>query len=115
MFATGYGGPQAPYPMDGGTGRPRGGRMRRRVLVFGGVFLLCALISLSYTFLRPAIYLASARLQITPPAKLPAPQAVAAVDSTPDFLLESQILNSRPLLEKVATRLAARVNSRPGG
>ncbi|MBK9572668.1 MAG: tyrosine-type recombinase/integrase [Rhodoferax sp.] len=107
VFTAGYGGPQPPYPMDGGPGGPRSGRMRRRVLVFGGVFLLCALISLSYTYLRPAIYLASARLQITPPAKLPAPQAVAAVDSTPDFLLESQILNSRPLLEKVAARLAA--------
>ncbi|MBK9235986.1 MAG: tyrosine-type recombinase/integrase [Rhodoferax sp.] len=107
VFTTGYSGPQAPYPMDGGPGMPRSAGMRRRLLVFGGVFLLCALISLSYTFLRPAVYLASARLQITPPAKLPVPDAVAAVDSTPDFLLESQVLNSRPLLEKVATRLAS--------
>lgn len=89
-----------------GVAAQHSGRMRRRVLVFGGVFLLCALISLSYTFLRPAIYLASARLQVTPPAKLPVPEAVTPADTTPDFLLESQILNSRPVLEKVAARLA---------
>ncbi len=107
LFDTGYGGPQPPYPLNGDPGGPRSERMRRRVMVFGGVFLFCALISLSYTFLRPAIYLASARLQVTPVTKLPIPDAVAAVDNTPDFLLESQILNSRPLLEKVAARLAA--------
>jgi len=95
------------FASGAGAAAQHSGRMRRRVLVFGGVFLLCALISLSYTFLRPAIYLASARLQVTPPARLPVPEAVTQADTTPDFLLESQILNSRPLLEKVAARLAA--------
>lgn len=82
-------------------------RMRRRVRVFGVVFGVCALVSLGYNFLRPAIYLASARVQITPPAKLPATEAVGNTTPDPAFLLEAQMLNSRPLLEKVAARLAA--------
>jgi uncharacterized protein involved in exopolysaccharide biosynthesis len=75
--------------------------------VFGGVFVLCTVISLGYTLLRPAIYLASARLQVTPLARQPAAEPVPSTDSNPDFLLEAQILNSRPLLEKVAARLAS--------
>ena len=107
VFAAGYGTSTPRHPTDNALGGPRSGRMRRRVLVFGGVFLLAALLSLSYTFLRPAIYLANARLQITPSPKLPLPDAVVTADSVPEFLLESQILSSRPLLQKVASRLAA--------
>jgi uncharacterized protein involved in exopolysaccharide biosynthesis len=80
--------------------------MRRRILVFSIVFGLCAAASLAYTFMRPAIYLANARLQVTPGAKLTAPGA-AMPDSTPAVLVEMQVLNSRPLLEKVAERLGA--------
>lgn len=79
--------------------------MRRRIIVFCAVFLLSAIASLSYTFMRPAIYMASARLQVTPAAKLPRVEAPAA-DNTPAVLVELQILNSRPLLEKVVGRLA---------
>lgn len=79
--------------------------MRRRVIVFCSVFLISAIASLTYTFMRPAIYLASARLQVTPAAKLPRGDAAAA-DNTPAVLVELQILNSRPLLEKVVARLA---------
>jgi uncharacterized protein involved in exopolysaccharide biosynthesis len=79
--------------------------MRRRIIVFCAVFLVSAIASLTYTFMRPAIYLASARLQVTPAAKMPRAEAPAA-DSTPAVLVELQILNSRPLLEKVVARLA---------
>ncbi len=82
--------------------------MRRRVIVFFSVFLVSALVSLSYTFMRPAIYLASARVQITPAARLPLADAAAAPDSAQALLLELQVLNSRPLLETVVARLVDR-------
>ena len=80
--------------------------MRRRVAVFLGVFLLCAVASLAYTFLRPAVYLADARVQITPSAMQPSVAASGAREAAQDLLGELQILSSRPLLEKVAHRLA---------
>ena len=40
--------------------------MRRRVIVFFGVFLLCLLIGQSYNFGRSAIYRAQAKVQIAP-------------------------------------------------
>ena len=95
------------FPHEAAGAETQAWRMRRRVMVFGGVFVLCALISLGYNFLRPAIYLASARVQITPPAKLPGTEPAGSTDPDPAFLLEAQVLNSRPLLEKVAARLAA--------
>lgn len=79
--------------------------MRHRVFVFSGVFLLCLLVSLSYTFMRNAIYVASARVQITPPGQVVASETLAAPDGKPAFLIEVQILTSRPLLEKVVKRL----------
>lgn len=79
-------------------------RMRRRVLVFFSVFLLCAALSLTYTYMRPAVYSASARIQVTPSEKLP-DGAVARPDSPQALLVELQILNSRPVLEKVVKRL----------
>ena len=39
---------------------------RRRLLVFLGVFVAVAAVGLGYTFLRPAEYRATARVQITP-------------------------------------------------
>lgn len=79
--------------------------MRHRVLVFSGVFLLCLLVSLSYTFMRSAIYMANARVQITPSERLVLSDTATAQDETPAFLLEVQILSSRPLLEKVVKKL----------
>jgi len=84
--------------------RRRSAGMRRRALVFFSVFALCAAASLAYTFLRPAIYLASARLQVVPQGALPKGETVAA-DSTAAVLVELQVLNSRPLLETVVSRL----------
>jgi succinoglycan biosynthesis transport protein ExoP len=87
------------------TDGPEHGRaMRRRAIVFLAVFLVCAIASLSYTFMRPAIYLSSARLQVTPAAQLPTGE-LAPPDDTQAFLAEVQLLNSRPLLEKVVARL----------
>ena len=54
--------------------------------------------------MRPAVYLASARLQVMPQAKLPKGETVA-VDSIPAVLVELQVLSSRPLLEAVVARL----------
>ena len=39
---------------------------RRRLLVFIGVFVAVAAVGLGYTFLRPAEYRATARIEITP-------------------------------------------------
>ena len=97
--------PPPHYPDQDRPTRRRSAVMRRRIIVFCAVFLLSAIASLSYTFMRPAIYLASARLQVTPAAKLPRVEAPSA-DNTPAVLVELQILNSRPLLEKVVGRLA---------
>jgi succinoglycan biosynthesis transport protein ExoP len=84
----------------------RSAAMRRRVLVFTGVFLLCAIVSLSYTFMRPAIYLADARVQVTPSGISPSVASSAARDGSQDFMVELQVLSSRPLLEKVVARLS---------
>ncbi|HSV51381.1 MAG TPA: Wzz/FepE/Etk N-terminal domain-containing protein [Burkholderiaceae bacterium] len=85
--------------------------MRRRVLVFFSVFLLCAVLSLTYTYMRPAVYSASARIQVMPSEKVPtvggasSAAAPARSDNPQALLVELQILNSRPLLEKVVKRL----------
>lgn len=80
--------------------------MRRRLTVFLGVFVLCAIVSLAYNFLRPAVYRADARVQITPSSIAPSVASSGARDGTQDFMVELQIFSSRPLLEKVATRLS---------
>ncbi len=74
-------------------------------MVFSVVFLISAIAGLTYTFARPAIYLASARLQVTPATTMPRGEA-PAMDSMPAVLVELQVLDSRPLLERVASRLA---------
>jgi len=86
---------------------------RRRLLVFLGVFIVTAVVGLTWDFLRPAEYRATARLQITPPS-----MALGSSMSTPTvrvetspqdgkqaFLTEVQTLTSRPLIERVAERL----------
>jgi uncharacterized protein involved in exopolysaccharide biosynthesis len=92
--------------------------MRRRVLVFSCVFLLCALVSLAYTYLRDPVYLAQARVQITPASGAAVAQGVPAVKDTKDillqpggaqsFLVEIQVFTSRPVLEKAVQRLRER-------
>ncbi len=99
-----------------GTGVPlidpqppvRSHAMRRRLLVFFGVFLLAAAASLAYVFVRPPIYLANARVQVTPSTMgaSVAASAASARDGAQDFMVEMQVLSSRPLLEKVVRRMA---------
>lgn len=98
--------------------RPRSRVMRRRVLVFSLVFLLCALVSLAYTYLRDPIYLAQARVQITPASGASvAPAAPSGKDpkdillqpgGAQSFLVEIQVFTSRPVLEKAVQRLRER-------
>src|SRR5512141_1969444 len=90
---------------------------RRRRLVFLGVFTLACVLSLSFTFLRPAEYRAEARVQITPAAAAPrtvfmaagqGPVAAAAnqaSESARPFLTEVQVLTSRPVLQQAIERL----------
>nr|WP_145544894.1 Wzz/FepE/Etk N-terminal domain-containing protein [Variovorax boronicumulans] len=94
-------------PMVGGVPAQRSAAMRRRLLVFSSVFVLAALCSLLYTFLRPAVYLADARVQLTPSFLGASVAASAPRDASQDFLTELQNLVSRPVLEKVARRLDA--------
>ena len=81
---------------------------RRRLFVFLVSFAVALAIGLSFTWLRPAEYRASARLEISPGA--PAPPAARGLPSAPEsarpFLTEVQVLTSRPILQQVATRLA---------
>lgn len=93
---------------------------RRRLLAFLGVFGLACLLSLSYTFLRPAEYRALARMQITPASSAPPPVSIATSpstvfsadgqanqvsDGTKPFLTEVEVLTSRPVLEQAIERL----------
>jgi len=80
---------------------------RRRLRVFLGVFLVTTAAGLTWDFLRPAEYRATARLQITPPSVmlLPGKGESAPLDGRQQFLTEVQTLTSRPLIERVAEGL----------
>lgn len=89
--------------------------MRRRVLVFFSVFLLCAIASLAYTYMRPAVYLADARVQLTPSALGASIAASGPRDASQDFMTELQTLGSRPVLEQVAQQLGDALGAPAGG
>jgi len=82
---------------------------RRKLLVFAGTFLALATIGLFYSYSRPAIYRAGARVQINPGAV----QVEAAVSTggtqganVPRSLLnELQVLTSRPLIKAVLEKM----------
>ncbi|CAG9931408.1 GumC family protein [Candidatus Nitrotoga arctica] len=82
---------------------------RRKFLVFSGTFLVLAAIGLFYSYSRPAIYLAGARVHINPGAV----QVEAAVSTggtqganVPRSLLnELQVLTSRPLVKAVLEKM----------
>jgi uncharacterized protein involved in exopolysaccharide biosynthesis len=81
---------------------------RRRLRSFLSVFIVALAMGLTWNFLRPAEYRATARLQITPASgSLPAEAQTTspALDSNLPFLTELQALSSRPLIEQVANRL----------
>ena len=80
---------------------------RRRLLVFLGVFIVSAAAALGYTFLRPAEYRATARIEIKPgfePERVE-PVPGRAVDRPKPFLTEVEALASRPVLDEVVARL----------
>jgi uncharacterized protein involved in exopolysaccharide biosynthesis len=79
--------------------------MRRRVFIFSVVLLVCLLLSLSYTFMRSAIYMANARVQITPSGAVATRDRLAPQGGSQAFLVEVQLLSNRPMLEKVVKRL----------
>ena len=83
---------------------------RRRLLVFIGVFVAVAAVGLGYTFLRPAEYRATARVQITPAGEAgrvePARPGAGGGSPNP-FLTEVEVLASRPVLGDVVARLDA--------
>jgi uncharacterized protein involved in exopolysaccharide biosynthesis len=82
---------------------------RRRLLVFIGAFVAAAVIGLAYTFLRPAEYRATARLQITPAGEPPRAETSppATAPGSKPFLTEVEVLASRPVLGEVVARLGA--------
>ena len=77
---------------------------RRRALVFLGTLAVALAVSLAFTFLRPAEYRASARVEIAfapPPATAEARPPPAA----PPLAREVQVLTSRPVLQAAAGTL----------
>ncbi len=86
---------------------------RRRLKVFVVVFLAVSACGLSWDFLRPAEYRATARVQINPgsnePRQLPTGRTDNAhsTHASSAFLTEVQALTSRPLLAKVGDSLFA--------
>lgn len=84
---------------------------RRKLFVFATTFLLVAAAGLFYSYSRPAVYLASARVQINPGAL----QVEAAVstggtqgaNASRSLLNELQVLTSRPLVKQVLDKMPA--------
>jgi uncharacterized protein involved in exopolysaccharide biosynthesis len=89
---------------------------RRRLGVFLGTLAVALAVSLAYTFLRPAEYRATSRLEIIPGLGSAPSQAQSgpistaitdnAAESPRPFLTEVQVLTSRPVLAQAAGRLA---------
>lgn len=82
---------------------------RRKLWVFAVTFVLLSLAGLIYSYSRPTIYLASARVQINPGA-MQVETAVASGGSqgtnTPRSLLnELQVLTSRPLVKEAFAKM----------
>jgi polysaccharide biosynthesis transport protein len=83
---------------------------RRKLLVFSASFLLLAVAGLLYSYSRPAIYLASARVQINPGA-VQVEAAVASGGTQGANTLrplpnELQVLTSRPLVKEALEKIA---------
>lgn len=82
---------------------------RRRLRVFVMTLLAALVAGLGYTFLRPAEYLATARIQLViPPASAQGAEGAVQDARAPQaFLNEVEVLTSRPLLALVQARLEA--------
>ena len=89
---------------------------RRRLLVFLGSFLLLALIGLIWCFARPAVYLATARVQINP-GQVQVETAVAGggtqgANASRNLMSELQVLTSRTLVQEVMTGFQPAIRQR---
>ncbi len=83
--------------------RSRIHRSWKRLLIFAGVFIVVAALSLAFTFARPPIYESSADLLIEPKN----PNSEGQDASTYDIALQEQVLLSRSLLSDVLTGLSS--------
>lgn len=94
-----------PLGADGPSGPPadhaRVGN-RRRLLVFGSTFLVTLVIGQIWNFSRPAEYRAHVRVQASLPEVGRAGRSASGAYET-----KLQLLNSRPLLARLADALAA--------
>ena len=92
-------------------------------IMAAGTFLIVLIPGLLWNFLRPAEYMASARIQITPGGALPqqppqpgsAPEGAGSGWAETELLTQVQKLTSRPLLEKVAETLRIQGHPLPDG
>jgi polysaccharide biosynthesis transport protein len=84
---------------------------RRRIVIFCVACAVAGTLSLTYTYMRPPVYQAVARLQIVPgSAEAPPDTSEAKViipgeKDTMPFLTEVQVLTSRPVLTEAIDRL----------
>ena len=89
------------YPgMDDADSR----RNRRRKRIFLSVVVISLLVSLAWTFLRPAIYESRATLLVTPPVL---DERLSEVSNTQHVELELQYLAGHSLLARVLTALSS--------
>lgn len=86
---------------------------RRRLLVFGTVFGLCVAAGMAWNLLRPSVYRAVARIQLTVPSTAARSEATLAAAGPAEFLALVQTIDSVPALEEVSAALAAK-GSVPG-
>jgi uncharacterized protein involved in exopolysaccharide biosynthesis len=92
---------------------------RRRLLVFLGSFLLMAGIGLIWCYARPAIYLATARVQINP-CQVQVETSVASggtqgANASRNLLSEIQVLTSRTLVQEVMGSVPSAIKQRMDG
>lgn len=80
-------------------------RTRKKLLIFICVFLLTALVGLTYTFTRPAIYQSDATLQLVP-ADTPRNTITVASSFAQEAALQLQALMSRELLTRLLDHLS---------
>jgi uncharacterized protein involved in exopolysaccharide biosynthesis len=79
-------------------------RNRRRLILFLSVLIASLLISLAYTFLRPAVYQSKATLLVTPPV---INEQLGDISNSQHVELERQALLSHAMLSATLDKLAA--------
>ncbi len=78
-------------------------RSRHRIGIFSGVFALACMLSLTYTFMRPAVYRSAATLLITLPDRAEQTDNAGFVQNV---AIQRQVLTKHPLLAKVLDHLS---------